>query len=296
MGAMKDQYGPKEGEKVFYASKNRGTIKGVEEEIYMNWQDKVHNSLAEGKGGVKSLQRRLAAQTKAGDTAGAAATRTALQYRTGTRRDARLSVDSPKTKPAVTDAPDLPQKKPAFSEPRNPLRRHPTRGKEGTSKEVRRAVQRAAGGGDKLTGGEGQHHWMNPPEKRHRIKISQGEKQSAPGAEVTAGVAATERKDRAARRIMGNPDLRKRGSFKSFSQRQDSETQLDWKNKLYESLTESRARYGGMVGYSGGGGKNKPGVIMSIETDKDGNKFVVTKDKEGNVVSRKPAKPLPGQK
>ena len=51
-----------------------------------------------------------------------------------------------------------------------------------------------------------------------------------------------------------------------------------------------------MVGYSGGGGKNKPGVIMSIETDKDGNKFVIKKDKEGNVVSRKPAKPLPGKK
>ena len=76
----------------------------------------------------------------------------------------------------------------------------------------------------------------------------------------------------------------------------EDETQMNWQNKLYESLTESRARYGGMVGYSGGGGKNKPGVIMSIETDKDGNKFVVTKDKEGNVVSRKPAKPLPGQK
>ncbi len=71
---------------------------------------------------------------------------------------------------------------------------------------------------------------------------------------------------------------------------------MNWQDKIYESLTERHARYGGMVGYSGGGGKNKPGVIMSIETDKDGNKFVVTKDKEGNVVSRKPAKPLPGQK
>ena len=76
----------------------------------------------------------------------------------------------------------------------------------------------------------------------------------------------------------------------------EDETQMNWQNKLYESLTEGRARYGGMVGYSGGGGKNKPGVIMSIETDKDGNKFVIKKDKEGNVVSRKPAKPLPGQK
>ena len=71
---------------------------------------------------------------------------------------------------------------------------------------------------------------------------------------------------------------------------------MNWQDKIYESLTERHARYGGMVVYSGGGCKNKPGVIMSIETDKDGNKFVVTKDKEGNVVSRKPAKPLPGQK
>jgi hypothetical protein len=31
MGAMKDQYGGKKGESVFYASKNKGTIKGVEE-------------------------------------------------------------------------------------------------------------------------------------------------------------------------------------------------------------------------------------------------------------------------
>ena len=30
MRAMKAQYGSKEGERVFYASKNKGTIKGVE--------------------------------------------------------------------------------------------------------------------------------------------------------------------------------------------------------------------------------------------------------------------------
>jgi len=30
MGAMKKEYGAKEGKKVFYASKNKGTIKGVE--------------------------------------------------------------------------------------------------------------------------------------------------------------------------------------------------------------------------------------------------------------------------
>lgn len=30
MGAMKKEYGTKKGEQVFYASKNKGTIKGVE--------------------------------------------------------------------------------------------------------------------------------------------------------------------------------------------------------------------------------------------------------------------------
>lgn len=30
MGAMKEQYGDKAGKRVFYASKNKGTIKGVE--------------------------------------------------------------------------------------------------------------------------------------------------------------------------------------------------------------------------------------------------------------------------
>lgn len=30
MGAMEKEYGSKKGEKVFYASKNKGTIKGVE--------------------------------------------------------------------------------------------------------------------------------------------------------------------------------------------------------------------------------------------------------------------------
>ena len=33
MRAMKAQYGSKEGEKVFYASKNKGTITGVDEEV-----------------------------------------------------------------------------------------------------------------------------------------------------------------------------------------------------------------------------------------------------------------------
>ena len=30
MGSMKEQYGKKRGEQVFYASKNKGVIKGVE--------------------------------------------------------------------------------------------------------------------------------------------------------------------------------------------------------------------------------------------------------------------------
>lgn len=201
----------------------------------MNWQDKVHNSLAEGKGGVKSLQRRHAAQIKAGDKPGAAATRTALQYRVGTRRDARLSY-IPRPSPAVTDAPDLPQKKPAFKGSKE--LEVPTRGKEDTSKEARRAVQRAAGGGDKLTGGEDQHHRGHHPETRHKIKQSKGEQQSAFAAEIKAKTDAQSRTDRAARKRMGNPDSRQRGSFRSFSQRQDSETQLDWQNKLYESLVE----------------------------------------------------------
>lgn len=31
MGAMKEQYGAEKGERVFYASKNKGTISGVED-------------------------------------------------------------------------------------------------------------------------------------------------------------------------------------------------------------------------------------------------------------------------
>ena len=43
MKAMRKQYGDKEGEKVFYASKNKGTISGVEntEESKMSYLDKV---------------------------------------------------------------------------------------------------------------------------------------------------------------------------------------------------------------------------------------------------------------
>ena len=43
MQAMRKQYGEKEGEKVFYASINKGTISGVEktEESKMSYLDKV---------------------------------------------------------------------------------------------------------------------------------------------------------------------------------------------------------------------------------------------------------------
>jgi|TARA_A100000172_G_C2970641_1_gene85817 hypothetical protein len=47
MRAMKSQYGSEEGENVFYASKNKGTIKGVEEKTQMDWKDRVYNSLTE---------------------------------------------------------------------------------------------------------------------------------------------------------------------------------------------------------------------------------------------------------
>ena len=35
MSAMKEQYGEKKGEKVFYASENKGTIKGVHAKSYV---------------------------------------------------------------------------------------------------------------------------------------------------------------------------------------------------------------------------------------------------------------------
>ena len=38
MRSMKEQYGPKEGEAVFYASRNKGTIKGVEKNMGKNKQ------------------------------------------------------------------------------------------------------------------------------------------------------------------------------------------------------------------------------------------------------------------
>ena len=56
MRAMKSQYGSEEGKKVFYASKNKGTIKGVEDETQMNWQDRIYESLVESKS-LTSLER-----------------------------------------------------------------------------------------------------------------------------------------------------------------------------------------------------------------------------------------------
>ena len=48
MRAMRSQYGSKKGEQVFYASKNKGTIEGVEEETHMHWEDKLYGQLTEG--------------------------------------------------------------------------------------------------------------------------------------------------------------------------------------------------------------------------------------------------------
>lgn len=42
MGAMKEQYGEKEGESVFYASKNKGTITGVDRKT----KDQIVGSIA----------------------------------------------------------------------------------------------------------------------------------------------------------------------------------------------------------------------------------------------------------
>ena len=55
MKAMRKQYGDKEGESVFYASKNKGTISGVEktEESKMSYLEKVLSISEEEKRGVK---------------------------------------------------------------------------------------------------------------------------------------------------------------------------------------------------------------------------------------------------
>ena len=41
MKSMKKQYGKKKGEKIFYASKNKGVIKGVKKGAYMQRLDKI---------------------------------------------------------------------------------------------------------------------------------------------------------------------------------------------------------------------------------------------------------------
>ena len=214
----------------------------------MNWQDRLYNDLAEGSGGVKSLQRRGAAQSRAGDKAGAATTKTALQYRVASRSDARgdaMSRNSAARASASTDTnPRLPQKPPAFRKPDDPKRpldygdeKGPTRGKE-RSKTARRALQRGAGGGDKLTGGEDRSHRSMPDDIKHRRTMAMGEPKTAQAVEWDAESDKRMRKDRAAKRRMSNPDNRRTGSFLSLSQRQDSETHMNWQDRIYESLTE----------------------------------------------------------
>lgn len=53
MKAMKQQYGKKEGESVFYASKNKGKIKGVEKAAMGRAMFKQSVSKAPGKGQMK---------------------------------------------------------------------------------------------------------------------------------------------------------------------------------------------------------------------------------------------------
>ena len=215
----------------------------------MNWQDKIYESLVEGSGGVKSLQRRGAAQSKAGDKAGAATTKTALQYRAGSRSDARddrLANTAGHVSPTLkVGAPRVPQKPPAFRKPTDQSKldygeETPTRGKE-RSKTARRALQRGAGGGDKLTGGEDRSHRSMPDDIKHRRKMAMGEPKTAQEVERGAESDTRMRKERAAKRRMGNPQNPRRGSFLSLSQRQDSETQVNWQDKVYNSLTETRA-------------------------------------------------------
>lgn len=52
MRSMKDQYGSKEGEKVFYASANKGTIKGVEKKASGGMVKKARDGIA-AKGKTK---------------------------------------------------------------------------------------------------------------------------------------------------------------------------------------------------------------------------------------------------
>jgi hypothetical protein len=260
----------------------------------MNWQDKIYESLVEGSGGVKSLQRRGAAQAKAGDKAGAARTKTALQYRAGSRKDARddrlANTEGYRNRhvsPTLkVGAPRVPQKPPAFRKPTDQSKpgygeETPTRGKE-RSKTARRALQRGAGGGDKLTGGEDRSHRSMPDDIKHRRKMAMGEPKTAQEVERGAESDTRMRKERAAKRRMGNPQNPRRGSFLSLSQRQDSETQVDWKDKVYNSLTE--AKY---IGTTAGGTervyRRKSGAVTRV-----GKKFVPSKTGKGGTYTGKP--------
>jgi hypothetical protein len=88
MRSMKKEYGPKKGERVFYASKNKGTISGVEEMKYGGFTStgddtKDLNLIRMGKGGKTksrvneagnytkpSLRKRLFEKIKAGGKGG----------------------------------------------------------------------------------------------------------------------------------------------------------------------------------------------------------------------------------
>lgn len=47
MAAMKSEYGPKKGEQVFYASKNKGTISGVEKHVKGPKWPKMKNTVVD---------------------------------------------------------------------------------------------------------------------------------------------------------------------------------------------------------------------------------------------------------
>jgi len=64
MRSMTDQYGSKKGKKVFYASKNKGTIMGVEDETQMNWQDRIYGSLTETRASKKTQKAKKKATCK----------------------------------------------------------------------------------------------------------------------------------------------------------------------------------------------------------------------------------------
>ena len=65
---MRAQYGSK-GKKVFYASKNKGTIKGVKEETQMNWQNKLYESLLENEN-MSDDEKRQVVGTRKGQQKG----------------------------------------------------------------------------------------------------------------------------------------------------------------------------------------------------------------------------------